>query len=87
MRCLFCLDFALSEIPKNMLDDNLAGRTISIFDEYLSYGPEAVEEVERMMKERAFPFPFLRMILIRPHWSFFGEISAYRFPGLLMIPR
>lgn len=50
MRCLFCLDFALSEIPKNMLDDNLAGRTISIFDEYLSYGPEAVEEVERMMK-------------------------------------
>ena len=54
MRCLFCLDFALSEIPKNMLDDNLAGRTISIFDEYLSYGPEAVEEVERMMKERGF---------------------------------
>lgn len=87
MRCLFCLDFALSEIPKNMLDDNLAGRTISIFDEYLSYGPEAVEEVERMMNERGFSISFLRMILIRPHWSFSVKFSAHRFPGLLMIPR
>lgn len=81
MRCLFCLDFALSEIPKNMLDDNLAGRTISIFDEYLSYGPEAVEEVERMMNERGFSISLPKDDPHKAALVLFGEIFGAQISG------
>lgn len=45
-RCLFYIDFALDEVPRKMISEEDIAKTISIFEGYLSGGPEVIEEVE-----------------------------------------
>lgn len=54
VRCLFYIDFALDEVPRNMLSEGDMAKTLSIFEGYLSTGPETVKEVETLLDERGF---------------------------------
>ena len=54
VRCLFYIDFALDEVPRNMLSERDMVKTLSIFEGYLSTGPETVKEVETLLDKRGF---------------------------------
>lgn len=69
VRCLFYIDFALDEVPRNMLSERDMVKTLSIFEGYLSTGPETVKEVETLLDKRGFHLKLPEMIPTRRRCS------------------
>ena len=92
VRCLFYIDFALDEVPRNMLSEGDMVKTLSIFEGYLSTGPETVREVETLLGARGFHLQLpendphkAALILIDDIFQPFTEGTSYDSTIKLMI--
>lgn len=74
MRCLFYIDFALNEVPRKMISEEDIAKTISIFEGYLSSGPEVIQEVETLLNARGFHLSLPREDARKATLVLFNEI-------------
>ena len=55
MRCLFYIDYALDDVPRNMVTDEELLRISSLYKDYLSTGEETIREAEELLAKKGLP--------------------------------
>lgn len=54
MRCLFYIDYALDDVPRNMVTDEELLQISSLYKDYLSAGEETIREAEELLAKKGF---------------------------------
>ena len=55
MRCLFYIDYALDDVPRNMVTDEELLQISSLYKDYLSAGEETIREAEELLAKKGLP--------------------------------
>ena len=55
MRCLFYIDYALDDVPRNMVTDEELLQISSLYKNYLSAGEETIREAEELLAKKGLP--------------------------------
>lgn len=58
MRSLFYLDYAVDDIPRNMVTEEELRKILYLYKDYFSSGTEAIHEAEKILKDRGYSVTF-----------------------------